>query len=257
MDNYLKTGDEERFVLIKNKKILLGAPVRDRGWILPRFIEHIKKSDLTGIKLDTLFIANDCADNTIPLLKGAGFHVLEFNNLPGRTAGSVRGKYSYSHLANLRNILVEEFLKTDNEYMLSMDTDILVPPEGIRKLAENNLEICSMLLCNQPGVMGNRAHNIMYRLQGTNKFYHIFRWTEGDIIQIDLTGAVYLIHRRIFESGVRYSNYARGENIPEDIIFCIQAREKGFNMYCDTSLKPIHVMDTGVELIGGCTDSLL
>ncbi|WCK56184.1 glycosyltransferase [Aneurinibacillus sp. Ricciae_BoGa-3] len=233
-------------------KILLGAPVRDRGWILPRFIKHIQNSDLTGIALDTLFIANDCVDDTIPLLKGAGFHVMEYNNLPGRTAGSVRGQYSYSHLANLRNILVEEFLKTDNEYLLSIDTDILVPPFGIQKLAKDNLDICSMLLCNQKGTIGSRAHNIMYLDKKRSTFYHIFRWNEGEVIQVDLTGAVYLIHRRVFESGVRYSNYAWGENVPEDIIFCKQAKERGFKMYCDTSLKPVHVMEAGIELIGGC-----
>lgn len=233
-------------------KVLLGAPVRDRGWILPRFIEHVKGLDLTGIELDTLFIANDCTDDTVQLLQGAGFNVTEINDLPSKTEGSVRGQYGYSHLANLRNQLVNEFLKTDCEYLLSVDTDILLPQNGIRKLVENGLDVCSMILCNQGDrPIGTRAHNIMRLMRGTGYYEHIRTWREGDIIEVDLTGAVYLIHRRVLEACIRYDYHPQGEDIP----FCRHAQQVGFKLFCDTSLKPVHVMAPGVELVGGCTET--
>lgn len=227
------------------KKILIGAPVRDRAWILPRFIDHIKNMNTDNIKLDTLFLINDCVDNSKNLLESAGFNTMNSDGLISKTSSPLRGKYSYQHLANLRNILIEEFLKTDNEYMFSIDTDILVPQNGLEKLLSNKKEICSMILCNQKGELGKRAHNIMNYNSERGLYQHIFNWEKDSMLKVDLTGAVYLIHRKVFESGVRYDNNKQGEDIP----FCRTAKEKNFEIFCDTSLKPVHVMSQGVELI--------
>lgn len=227
------------------KKIFIGAPVRDRAWILPRFIKHIKKMNTTDIELHTLFLINDCDDNSEDLLRQAGFNTMVVNELPSKTVSSLRGKYSYQHLATLRNILIEEFLKTDNEYFFSIDTDILVPEHGLKKLIENNKDICSMILCNEKGQLGKRAHNIMNYNPKKRKFYHILDWEKNSIFEVDLTGAVYLIHRRVLENGVRYADNTLGEDVP----FCQKAKEKGFKIFCDTSIKPIHVMDKDVELV--------
>lgn len=232
-------------------KVLLGAPVRNRAWILPRYIDHIKRMDLRDIQLDTLFVANDCNDNSVELLLKAGFNVRRYDNLPTKTSGYVRGQYGYAHLANLRNILIDEFLRTDNEYLFSVDTDVLVPPYGLAKLIKNGKDVCSMILCNQKGTLGNRAHNIMSYVDtgdGRGYYRHVMRWSDGELIPVDLTGAVYLIHRRVLEYGIRYAYDRQGEDIP----FCREAKRAGFELFCDTSLKPIHVMEPGVELIGGC-----
>jgi hypothetical protein len=234
-------------VCILMKKVLLGAPVRDRGWILPRFIEHVKALRLDDILLDTLFIANDCQDNTVELLNDSKFNVKEVNGLPSKTKGSIRGKYGYGHLANLRNILVEEFLKTDCDYLFSVDTDILLPKDSLVKLINHNKDICSMLVCNQNGRSGKRAHNIMEYNYKIGRMVHIHTWKENWLIPIDLTGASYLINREVLEAGVRYKYDFQGEDVP----FCKKAKELGFGIYCDTSLKPVHVMASGVELIGG------
>ena len=231
------------------KKVFIGAPVRDRAWILPRFIDHIKKMDTAGIEIKSLFVVNDCIDNSEHLLQQSGFNTLKVDELPSKTESSLRGKYSYQHLANLRNILVEEFLKTDCEYFFSIDTDILVPPNGLKKLINNNKDICSMILCNQNGELKKRAHNIMNYDPRRSMYYHIFEWENDSIIEVDLTGAVYLIHRKVLENGVRYDNNKQGEDVP----FCRDARKKGFKVFCDTSIKPIHVMEKGVELIAGRT----
>lgn len=228
-------------------KVLLGAPVRDRAWILPRYIASIKRLDLTEIELSTLFIANDCTDNSEHLLREAGFDLFTSNGLPTRTAGSVRGDYSFAHLANLRNILVERFLQTDNDYLFSVDTDILVPPDGLQRLLNHRRPICSMLLCNEDGPRGQRAHNIMQR-DDMGVYRHLLKWAPGTLIRVDLTGAVYLIHRSVLEAGVRYAAFPSGEDIP----FCLDAQRRGFTLWCDTSLTPVHAMAPGLDLIGGC-----
>jgi hypothetical protein len=228
-------------------KVMVGAPVRDRAWILPRFITHIKEQDLTDIDMETRFIANDCTDNTVDLLTGAGFTVEVCDGLPSKTAGSIRGEYSYGHLASLRNRLVERFLESESQYLLSVDTDVLVPAHGLRRLLDHRRDICAMLICNELGRWGHRAHNIMQR-DAVMGYRHVFRWSRGCLLPVDVTGAVYLIDRRVLERGVRYEACPRGEDLP----FCSAAQEAGFKLWCDTSLTPIHVMAPGVELVGGC-----
>jgi len=226
---------------------MLGAPVRDRAWVLPRFINHIGRMDLTDIRLQTLFIANDCTDSSAELLRAANFSVEVCDGLPTRTEKSIRGHYSHAHLAHLRNLLIEHFLRTDNDYLFSVDTDVLVPPGGLRRLLNHRKDICSMLLCNQPGPRGSRAHNILGRHPITGTYRHILKWAPGTLLQVDVTGAVYLIHRRVLEGGVRYGDFSGGEDYP----FCHGAQKASFSLWCDTALTPIHVMGPGVELVGG------
>jgi hypothetical protein len=230
-------------------KVLLAAPVRDRAWVLPQFIQHLQAQNLTNVQLDTLFLANNCQDQTVSLLKEANLRVIEKNHLSTRTAGSLRGQYSFSHLAYLRNLLVQAFLETDNEYFFSVDTDILLPSSGLQTLLAHKKNICSMLLCNQlTGEPCKRAHNIMKWNETHQKFQHLLQWEEGEILEVDLTGAVYLIHRNVLEDGVRYSYHGQGE----DAAFCTAAKQKGYHLYCDTSLRPVHMMAPGVAVRAGC-----
>ncbi|MNV97753.1 hypothetical protein D3C71_1929140 [compost metagenome] len=101
-----------------------------------------------------------------------------------------------------------------------------------------------MILCNQNGAIKKSAHNIMNFNKIEQKYYHIFEWEKDSIIEVDLTGAVYLVHRNVLERGVRYGANFQGEDIP----FCKEAQKLNFKIFCDTSVKPIHVMNVGVEL---------
>jgi hypothetical protein len=231
------------------KKVFICSPVRNREWILNRFISHLKEMYVDdNIIIEYCFLINDCEDNSEKILLDNGFRVIKYDNLHSTTESHLRGKYSYSHLANLRNILVEEFIKSDCDYFFSVDSDILVPKNGLTKLIDNNRDICSMILCNQPGKIGKRAHNIMNYDVKDSKYKHILSWEKDSIIEVDLTGAVYLVKRSVLEDGVRYGF----DPIGEDAIFCKQAKIKGYKLFCDTSLKPIHVMSKSDELIGDC-----
>jgi len=215
-------------------KVMVGAPVRNRAWVLPRFIEAIKKQD---IPFETCFIVNDCVDNTKELLDQAGFTTV-LHNL-NSNHGHVRGEYSLRNLALLRNVLLDKFLESDCNYLFSIDTDVIIPEGSIRKLVEADKDIISMLIRNHPTFM---AHNILINNE------HLPQIPEG-IISIDVTGAVYLIKRHVIEQGVRYDYSPLGEDIP----FCEEAKRKGFGIYCDTRLKPIHAYGEGVDLLAVTT----
>ncbi|SOC34971.1 methyltransferase domain-containing protein [Ureibacillus acetophenoni] len=228
---YSKKDELEKLNLssVIEPKVFVGAPVRNRAWILPRFFESLLQQN---VKMETCFIVNDCDDNTIEVLEENRVNFIQKNF--GKEFGSNRGEYSKKNLAILRNLLLEEFLKSDCEYFFSIDTDIIIPDGSLRKLLEDDKDIVSMIISNIPS---GSAHNIYINQN------HVSPVPEG-IIPVDMTGAVYLIKREVIESGVGYAYDPKGEDVP----FCRSAINAGFELYCDTRLRPIHVYEPNLEL---------
>ncbi|PQP82109.1 hypothetical protein C0Q44_20880 [Paenibacillus sp. PCH8] len=210
--------------------VFVGSPVRNRAWIMDRHLQSIKQQ---AVQKQYTYILNDSEDQTEDILHEHQIPYMTHNL--GRTYGHMRGQYSYHHLALLRNVLLDEFLKSDCDYLFSVDTDIIIPEHSLQQLMDNDKDVCSMLIRNHPKV---QAHNAMIGEK------HISKFREG-LFPVDLTGAVYLIKREVIEAGVRYGSHPTGEDAP----FCEQARRLGFELYVDTRLRPVHVYAEGVELI--------
>ncbi|WMT39299.1 hypothetical protein RE628_17760 [Paenibacillus sp. D2_2] len=211
-------------------KVFIGAPVRNRDWVLGRHLEALKAQD---VDKQFCYILNDSEDETEQVLIDQGIPYITHNL--GKKYGHLRGSYSYQNLALLRNILLHEFLKSDCDYLFSIDTDIIISDGSLQKLINNEVDVCSMLIRNHPKI---KAHNAM--ISGR----HILEFKEG-LIPVDLTGAVYLIKREVVEAGVRYALHPIGEDEP----FCEHARRLGFKLFVDTRLRPIHAYTEGAELV--------
>lgn len=216
---------------MKKGKVFVGSPIRNRGWVFERHIKALLEQ--TDVEMEFCYVLNDSTDNTQELLDKYGINYVT-HNLGGHT-GHVRGKYSYDSLAKLRNRLIEEFLNSDCNYLFSIDSDIIIPKGSLGKLIDNDKDICSMLLRNHPHI---KAHNVM------SNGRHL-KYIPHGLIECDLTGAVYLIKRKVIESGVRYANNRNGEDVP----FCSNAKRLGFKLYCDTTLTPIHAYTEEVDLV--------
>jgi glycosyltransferase involved in cell wall biosynthesis len=221
---------------MEKMKVLVGAPVRNRAWILQRHIDAIKAQD---IPFETCYVVNDCTDETESILRRNGFRCVRYDLGDVATADPTRNGYSYANLAELRNRLLDEFLASDCEYLFSVDTDIIIPPGTISRLMQHGVDIVSALIPNSPSM---DAYNIMRHIGG-GVYQHILDWTDG-LMEVDATGAVYLIRRDVIEAGVRYGWHPQGE----DLYFCREARRRGFRLWCDTSIRPVHVYGPGIEL---------
>ncbi|MCP1421782.1 hypothetical protein [Paenibacillus xylanexedens] len=212
------------------KNVFIGSPVRNRAWIMER---HLQSLEQQAVQKHYMYILNDSEDQTE--------HILDCHQIPylthnlGRTYGYIRGQYSYHHLALLRNMLLDEFLKSDCDYLFSIDTDIIIPEGSLRQLMDNDKDICAMLIRNHPKL---KAHNAMIGGKHISEF-------KAGLFPVELTGAVYLIKREVIEAGVRYGSHPTGEDAP----FCEQARRLGFELFVDTRLRPVHAYAEGVELI--------
>src|SRR3972149_412413 len=118
-----------------NKNILIGSPIRNRGWILPEYLTHLEFLDYPKENLAFHFILNDSTDDSKYWLENwknlnenkyryvkieeINFSYPEdlgcFGN--GRSGSAkisqVRRQYTYKALAELRNKLLDSANEDD------------------------------------------------------------------------------------------------------------------------------------------------
>ncbi|QGU00565.1 Glycosyltransferases involved in cell wall biogenesis [Candidatus Syntrophocurvum alkaliphilum] len=224
-------------------KVFIGCPVRNRAWVLPVYLDHIKNLDYPKELVEYCFIINDCTDNTSEILQDFAKNQKNKVKLVTKNLGSEdrheRGWYSFTRLTRLRNYLLEEFLKSDCNYFFSVDSDILVPPNALSQLINNDCEIVSALVCNGHEVGNTNIYNILKKVDG-NSWHFITDFSREGLFSVDCTGAAYLIKRNVIEKhNVRYSSLYGAE----DIGFCEDVKRKGIPIYCDGRIECRHIMN--------------
>ena len=233
-----KSGDD----CIKDlARVLIGCPVRDRGWILPRYLQSLSNLEYPQNRIEYAFVVNDSTDDTMAILQefarqsASPVHIT-LKNMANPHSSS-RGAYNIDNLAILRNILLNIFLKTRCKHLFSVDSDILVTPESLKELIKLNLPVVSLLVRNDHHLGELGYHNIMKLQDG--HYRPVQDFPRGRPIPVDCTGAGYLIQRWVIEEkGVRYCPNRQGE----DVGFCEDARAKGIGIWCHTGLESTHVM---------------
>ncbi len=231
--------------MIKLGKVFIGCPVRNRGWILPHYLEALKGLDYNHKKIEYCFIVNNSTDDTLDILQNFCHRTsspvkIVSHDLPGNNKYR-RGYYNLAHLAILRNILLNEFLKSNADYLFSVDSDIILPSHALRALQETDCDIVSALVCNGHEIGDTSFYNILNRrLDG--RYEYVRNFPAEEIFEVDCTGAAYLIKREVIEKHqVRYSA-AYGS---EDIGFCKEAKAKGLRICCNPGVRARHEMIEG------------
>ena len=226
------------------KKIMIGCPVRNRAWILPRYLKSISRLEYPSEYLRYCFIINDCIDSTPNLLadfarqQPSQVNVLIQNLESLQSRSHLRGYYRFTHLAKLRNFLLTAFLESDCDYLFSVDSDILLPPYALNRLLEDDCMIISALVCNGHELGDPGIYNIL-RHDRDGTWRHILNFPRDRVFEVDCTGAAYLLKREVIgRYGIRYSA-AYGA---EDIGFCQDAAYKGLKIFCDGRVEGEHHM---------------
>lgn len=156
-----------------------------------------------------------------------------------------------------RNALVEHFLKTDGDYLLMLDSDMVFRYDCVKRLVEHELPIVSGMYM-QPNPDGTTFPCMYRHTTGTDRSMGMFTTVGGDfdadeLIRVDAVGAGFMMVRRdVFE--VVNEKIAHNEAAPwfqeeqrgaslcgEDFVFCMRAAECGYNIIVDTSVQAGHI----------------
>lgn len=223
-------------------------------------------------------LVNDLSESMLSSLKGAcivsstfvNMKVIETGDPPDNRArrrkfDKERKQDPFTRFANLRNMVLDHFLAGDWDYMVSIDSDVMVHPNCVTKLVT--------VIQNKPGygviagIVNNtrREHMKLKFNKATYNFGNIVRHTgkhrddrkigrcdpirkfkRGDFIDVEYTGACEIIDGAMLRDNpdIRWGARKGGE----DLFFCTAVRDAGFKIGVDTTIVTIHQMDDIVYL---------
>jgi hypothetical protein len=122
----------------------------------------------------------------------------------------------------------------------------MLTEDTLARLLAHDKDVVAATLCNDefwslPQRL--RVHNLMREApfpttHGGPAYEHVRGLADHGLIEVDVTGACFLIRRPVLESGARFADHSFGEDVP----FCEQARAAGFKLYGDLGLRLDHIM---------------
>jgi len=230
-------------------KIAIGCIVRNRAWILPEYLTALAAIEFADKEF--IFLENDSTDDTLRLIDqfmhreiSRGNQVwlgLDYRLNPPGHRRSEYGLNSYERLASLRNLLLYMFQHTSADYLLSIDSDIIVPPDIVTKLLPLASEgaIVAAAIANIPGGKPDGRTPGNFMIESAGLLVHPPEYPLTGTMDVTVTGAVCLMPRDIINAGVRYGPHPQGEDVP----FCLSASRAGcrimvnFDVVCDHRME--------------------
>lgn len=139
-----------------------------------------------------------------------------------------------------RNVLVSNFLRSDCEYLLFLDSDMVFPPNIIDLLIRHDKDVVSALYFLR------KKHNPCFRFYKDGNYYSTAEFPKNKLIKVDAAGlGCILIKRKVLEDlekalgdkpffATTYKS--REHSTGEDVYFCEKIREQGSEIFVDTSI---------------------
>ena len=146
--------------------------------------------------------------------------------------------------ARARNEIIKKALDGNYNYVLMVDSDIIIPETALDYLLENPVDICT-------GFFPRKNTNIkeleLFKL-GTKDYINRFMYDEiqsNERIEIKGCGfGCILINVNVLKNlkypWFKYVVYDSGAFLSEDLYFCTEARNAGYKIYADPRVRCGH-----------------
>lgn len=221
--------------------VVAGCPVKNRGWILPKWFDAMEAQTT---KPDQLFLLpNDIVDDTeqVCYVRLFGENDYEVHNTGDAGYDRIEPRYSIENLAALRNLWADRclFHWPHLTHLWSVDSDIAPDVDVLAKLLAVNEPIVGALVRNStaPGIYNftHGADDTGPRRDGTEQF---IVETLGVPTQVTMTGACCLYRRDAIDAGLRWHAHNRGE----DCGLALEAKRLGISMWVEPNARTRHYM---------------
>lgn len=228
-------------------RVLIGAPLRQKPHI---FAEHLKAINALqlpkGVEVSCYYVANNCDADTLALLDESEYEVRDDlapeDYSADNNADHVWTNEDMVRMGELRSVLTDKVLYGPYDYLLSVDSDIVMKPETLSLLLNAKRQIVSEIFWTQSDsgfIWSNAWTADGYAVRKSD----LLKWRTAGLYEVGMTGALTLIHRSVFEAGVSYRKIPNINTalIGEDRHFCVRAACAGIPMYIDTHAPAVHL----------------
>jgi hypothetical protein len=168
-----------------------------------------------------------------------------------KVVDQVAFKMGDSLVSRARNNLTHDFLKSNCDYMLQIDSDIVFTNEQIKRLASHELPIVGGLYaikdesqrwCSNSLVEAKPDNNGLMKVRETGTGFLL---VHRDVFHAIREDHVDRIYKCDMDKQMKFDYWAvgvrNGRYLSEDWWFCKDARDAGFEVYADTKIKLGHL----------------
>ncbi len=232
-----KVNDNDKHHLtFANTKVLIGCPTHESmKYALRHYLEGVKKIDYN---YELIIADNSETGDYAKYIKA----MMDELGIKGRVIKDAWMERPKDRLVHSRNLIREIFLKEKFDYFLSLEQDVAIEPGDLKKLLAHKKEVVAALVINYiDSPSGKRMLVPMIYMpveqEGKMRYITTKEMESGKLLEIKASHlACTLIHKDILEKiAFRY------ERAFDDVIFCRDTIKNGFKVYCDTSIRPMHM----------------
>lgn len=160
---------------------------------------------------------------------------------------NLRGQHEYffcmasnSLVYDAREYIAEEFIKSQCEYLMFIDSDMTFHPQTIEFLARHEKPFVTAKAFKRTAPHQPCFYTKVEIKKDKPYLESPVEYGEG-LLPIEGSGlACALIHKSVFEK-IKKPYFFPLPNIGEDLTFCLKLKEKKIEMYCDTTLQCGHM----------------
>lgn len=146
--------------------------------------------------------------------------------------------------AKARNVIAHGVLEGGYDYVLMIDSDVIVPPDTLKLFLENPAPICFGVYPHK----NTTKHQVELFKLGTENYSERYSYEELTKPRMKIKGAGFgcaFIHADVFKKlpypHFQYISYETGHFLSEDLYFCSVARQEGYELWADTRIRCQHL----------------
>ena len=214
-------------------KVLIAAPLRQDPKIFREYQKGLDNLIIPdGVQADRFFVVNDCPE-VIPEIRGADWVEINSDDVTMYQdhlwTNDLVNKMSY-----YRNLTIRKALEGGYDWLLSVDTDLVLEEHTLQQLLEDRKDIVA-------GLFWTNGWSNAWKYDQAGGYDP--KWSEPGLYKIGMSGALILISRKVLEAGVDYTPIPvlRKAVFGEDRHFCIRAVCAGFQIWGDSHCLPVHL----------------
>lgn len=154
--------------------------------------------------------------------------------------------YVSNQIDTIRNEIVKETLRDNYNYLFSIDSDIVLPTDALKKMLEADKDMITGLYIQR--IEDTHTVEVYRSTNGDGRAHIPYELLKGKGI-VEVAGCGFgcvLVKRKVME-GLKYPYFVyrsaldHAHTYSEDVYFCKQATDAGFTIWADTSILCDHL----------------
>ena len=156
-------------------------------------------------------------------------------------------------IARARNFMVRWALEDNADYLLMVDSDMVIPQDAIYNLLEDDVDVALGYYARGTSDDGETAFTKMGGSAPYNvRDFKAMRESGQHLVQVNRAGMGFAlietsVFGRIQKPWFYYEDHADGSGLSEDYWFCRQCQNAGIRVYVDTRVGCGHIKDRVLE----------